>query len=213
MNKKYIIVLLGPQGSGKGTQGQVLAKKKDLVYLETGQLLRDEIKSNSEKGKYIKSVIDGGVLLPDDFVNTFMEEKVKEALKDKEGVVIDGYPRRVGQAEFLDKIVKPTHALLINIPDEESVRRLSARRRCPKDGKIYNLITAPPKKDEFCDDCQTKLEQRADDTPKAIKERLNLYHKDTEPIVSYYKEKNILHKVDGTPSIDEVKKSVWRIFE
>src|SRR3989338_8761858 len=168
MENKFVIVLLGPQGSGKGTQGQKLAARLNLRYLETGQLLRDEIATDSEPGKYIASVIDNGALLPDDFINDFMANQVKQALSSQ-GVIIDGYPRRLGQAEFLQKIVAPTHAVLIDITDEETVKRLSSRRRCPKDNKIYNLLTAPPKNDELCDGCGTKLEHRVDDQPEAIR--------------------------------------------
>jgi adenylate kinase len=102
---------------------------------------------------------------------------------------------------------------LIDIPDKESIRRLSARRQCPKDGKIYNMITAPPKNNETCDDCLTKLVRRDDDTQEAIQKRLDWYHKDTKPLVGRYEDIGVLHRIDGMPSISEVEKSVWKIFE
>src|SRR3990167_7498499 len=210
--QKPVIIILGPQGSGKGTQGKKLAAKLGLPYLETGQLLRDEIASGSDHGKYLGSIVDKGQLLSDDDINNFMKDKVRFAANNGQGFILDGYPRRHGQAEFVDSIIKPTHVLLIDIPDEESVSRLSARRQCPKDKRIYNLITAPPKQDEVCDDCGTKLEQRVDDTPVAIQKRLNLYHTDTEPVLAWYKEQGVLHRIDGTHSIDEVEKKVWEVF-
>lgn len=210
---KSVIVLLGPQGSGKGTQGKKLAAKLSFSYLETGQLLRNEIASASEQGKYISSIIDSGALLPDEFTNEFMGEKISAALIDANGLIIDGYPRRIGQAEALSRFTTPTYAILIDISDNESLRRLAARRQCPKDKRIYNLITNPPQQGEVCDDCGTKLEQRVDDTPAAIQERLNLYHSDTEPILAWYEKQGILRRIDGTPDIPAVEESIWNIFK
>lgn len=210
--KKPVIIILGPQGSGKGTQGKKLAAKLGLAYLETGQLLRDEIASGSEQGQYISSVIDKGTILPDDFTNDFMRSKITSTLVQAQGLIIDGYPRRIGQAQALDKVAPPTHAILIDIPDMESVRRLSARRQCPQDKRIYNLITAPPRQDEVCDDCGTKLVQRVDDTPAAIKYRLKQYHSDTEPIIAHYESQGVVRKIDGRPPIPEVEQAVSKIF-
>jgi adenylate kinase len=209
---KPIIIVLGPQGSGKGTQGKVLAKKLDIPYLETGQLLRDEIASGSEEGKYISSVIDDGTLLPDEYISKFMTGKIAQSVESSGGIIVDGFPRSNGQADAFEGVVNPTHAILVDIPDEESIRRLSARRRCIKDNKIYNLITNPPKNNESCDICGGQLEQRVDDTPEAIKHRLDQYHRDTEPLIQRYESMGVLHKIDGMPSIEEVEKSVWEIF-
>ncbi|MDP6756210.1 MAG: nucleoside monophosphate kinase, partial [Patescibacteria group bacterium] len=146
-------------------------------------------------------------------INSFMADKLKEIYKSSKGYALDGYPRSYGQAEASDSVAKPTHVLLIDIPDKESIRRLSARRQCPKDGKIYNMITAPPKNNETCDDCLTKLVRRDDDTQEAIQKRLDWYHKDTKPLVGRYEDIGVLHRIDGMPSISEVEKSVWKIFE
>jgi adenylate kinase len=212
-SEKPVIIILGPQGSGKGTQGKMLAKKLDIPYLETGGLLREEIASESERGVSFGSIINTGGHLSDEDVNDFMKGKIKNAVDSENGAIVDGFPRSTGQADGFEQVAKPTHALLIDIPDKESIRRLSARRQCPKDGKIYNMVTNPPKNDEVCDDCKTKLEQRVDDTPEAIKKRLDWYHKDTKPLIERYKTQGILHELDGTPSIEEVEKSVWKIFE
>lgn len=209
---KPVIIILGPQGSGKGTQGKKLAEKLGLPYVEAGQLLRDEIASGSEQGQYISSIIDKGGLLSDEFMNKFIVEKIARAVQSGGGAIIDGYPRSLGQADGLESRVKPTHLILIDIPDEESVRRLSARWQCPKDKKNYNLLTDPPKNDMMCDDCQTPLVQRVDDTPAAIRYRLQQYHTDTEPLVARYEAQGILHKIDGTPPIEEVWQAVEEVF-
>jgi len=128
-------------------------------------------------------------------------------------VIVDGFPRRLPQADAFEKIVKPTNVILINIPEEESIHRLSARRMCKNDGRIYNLITNPPKKENICDDCGSNLEQREDDKPEAIKRRLLQYHTDTKPLVGRYEDEKILKTIDGTCSIEEVEKEIWKIFE
>ena len=183
--QKPVIILLGPQGSGKGTQGKRLAKKLDIPYLESGQLLRDEIASGSEQGKYISSIIDKGQLLSNDDINNFMKGKIQAAVKNDKGFALDGYPRRVGQAEFVDSITKPTHVLLIEIPDEESVSRLLLRAQ--KEGRV-------------------------DDTREKILYRLEQYHAETESLISYYKRQGILHHIDGRPSIEQVWQAVEKIF-
>jgi len=210
--QKPIIIILGPQGSGKGTQGKKLAKKLNIPYLETGQLLRNEKATGSREGKLFATFLDKGALVPAEHVIALMSRKIKQAVTDAGGVVIDGFPRSAQQADGFPKEVSLTHAIIIDIPDKESVRRLSGRRRCPNDGKIYNMITAPPKNDEVCDECQTKLKQRKDDTPEAIQRRLDIYHKETKPLLEQYEKAGILHRIDGIPSIEEVEKSINKIF-
>lgn len=183
--RKPVIILLGPQGSGKGTQGKRLAQKLGIPYVEAGKLLRDEISSKSPRGKYISSVIDAGTLLPDDFISEFMADKITQAVEQYQGVLADGFPRRIRQAEAFDKIAKPTHVLLIDIPDEESVSRLLLR---------------------------AQKENRVDDTREKILYRLRQYHSDTEPLVDRYERQGVLRRIDGTPSIDDVEKSVWEVF-
>jgi len=211
-DQKPVVVLLGPQGSGKGTQGKRLAKKFSIPYLETGQLLRGEIASGSARGTHFASIMDSGGLLPDEDVIGFMKDKIRQAHQSAGGFVLDGFPRRHKQADALDDVVSPTHVLLIDIPDVESIRRLSARRQCPKDGHIYNMVTALPKHGETCDDCGTKLVQRDDDTPEAIQKRLDLYNRDTKQLIERYERAGILHRIDGTPDIPEVEKLVWIVF-
>ncbi|OJI07574.1 hypothetical protein BK004_00590 [bacterium CG10_46_32] len=209
---KPVIILLGPQGSGKGTQGKRLAQKLDLPYLETGQLLRDEIASGSELGNRFASIINSGWHLEDEDINAFMKDTIHQTLVQFGGFALDGFPRSIGQADASDSVALPSHVILIDIPDEESIRRLSARRQCSVDGKIYNMITNPPKQGEVCDECGAKLIQRADDTKEGIQKRLDWYHKDTKPLIERYAKQGVLHRIDGTPSIQEVEKSVDKIF-
>ncbi len=183
-SNKPVIIMLGPQGSGKGTQGKMLAKKLDIPYLETGQLMRGEMKKGGKRADFMSSIINSGGLMPDDFTNEFMNEKINEAKKT--GFAMDGYPRRIRQAEFLDTIVKITHAILIEIPDEETIKRIMLR---------------------------AEKENRIDDTKEAIKKRLGWYHEEVEPLNKRYEKQGILHKIDGIPSIEEVEKSVWEIFQ
>ncbi|MDP3995593.1 MAG: nucleoside monophosphate kinase [bacterium] len=210
--KKPVIILLGPQGSGKGTQGKRLAKKLALPYLETGRILRDEVAAGSEEGAYIASFINQGKLVPPQTVIALMSKKIRVMAEENGGVMIDGFPRSAEQAAGFPQEVAPTHALFFDIPNEESIKRLSARRVCPKDGTVYNMITDPPKQDEQCNECGAALVQREDDTPAAIKERLDIYHRDTAPLLDRYEKQGILHRIDGTPSIEEVEKAVWSIF-
>ncbi|MBU2575522.1 nucleoside monophosphate kinase [Patescibacteria group bacterium] len=184
--QKPIIILLGPQGSGKGTQAKKIANKLDIQYLEAGKLLRNEIASGSERGIYISSLINKGTLLPDEYISKFMEEKITLAVKESNGIIVDGFPRRQGQADAFEKIIKPTHVILIDISDEESMNRLMLR---------------------------AKIENRIDDTEERIKHRLEQYHSDTEPLINRYDKQGILHRIDGTPDIPEVEKSISKIFE
>ncbi|OIO49375.1 MAG: hypothetical protein AUJ34_01295 [Parcubacteria group bacterium CG1_02_41_12] len=211
--QKPVIILFGPQGSGKGTQGKKLTEKLNIPYLETGQLLRNEIATGSEDGKRFASYMDKGNLVPPEDAIALMSKKITQAVSDKGGAVIDGFPRSAEQAKGFPEDINLTHVLLIDLEDKESIRRLSARRNCPKDKKIYNMITNPPKNNETCDDCGTKLVQRDDDFPKAIQQRLDVYHRDTEPLIERYKKMGLLHRINGMPSIEEVEKEIWKIFE
>jgi len=212
LNNKPIIFLFGPQGSGKGTQGRKLSEKLGIPYLETGGLLREKVSQGGEDAKFISSFTDQGKLVPAHYVVKIMKEKAKHAKEQSGGMVIDGFPRDMDQFEEFGDTVKATHAIAVDISEEESVRRLSARRQCPRDKNIYNLVTNPPQKDELCDECQAPLVQREDDKPEAIKERLSIYYKETEPLLKKYEEQGILYRIDGMPSIEEVEKSIWKIF-
>lgn len=201
------IIIFGPQGSGKGTQAKLLAKKFNLFYFESGKFLREIAKKDPEIDKTIN---EKGKLLPDDKVFSLVSRSLEEKVPDFQNIVLDGYPRSIKQYELLadwlkKKGSKINRAIFLDISEKESIKRLSARRMDPKTGKIYNLLTAPKpgpsvnKKD---------LVQREDDKPAAIKERLASYHKTTEPLVSLLEKEGILTRVDGERPIDEIHRNL-----
>lgn len=205
--QKYKIVLLGPPASGKGTQADFLAEKLGLPKISVGQLLREEVDKGSEVGKQASEVMESGGLVPNAIVNEVVKNKI-EALGEAGGFVFDGFPRTRIQAKILDTLVKITHVLFVNVADQEVVKRLAGRRTCSKCGKIYHLEFNPPPKENACE-CGGELELREDDTPEAIHKRLKIYHDETEEVVEYYKEKDLLIEIDGTPAIEEVKQEIF----
>ena len=204
--ERIAVIFLGPPGGGKGTQAKLLAKKYGYRHISTGDILREAVRKGTELGKLAKSYMDKGELVPDDVMIGLIEEVLKE---DDRSVIMDGFPRTLPQAEAFDDLLNRTKiellgAVLIDVPDEEIIRRLSARRVCPKCGAVYNMIYSPPKNDEICDNCGTKLIQRDDDKPETIKRRLEVYRRDTEPLVGYYRERGKLFTVNGVGSIEEI---------
>ncbi len=197
------ILLLGTQGSGKGTQATRLSEHFNIPTISTGEILREEMEKGTELGKLAQSYINRGNLVPDDVVSSIVR---KELSRDKyvDGVILDGYPRNIVQAETLADFFTLNYVLLIDISDEEAVKRVTGRRICPKCGENYHIDFNPPKEDEICDKCKTKLESREDTTPEAVETRLKVYHSLTEPLVGFYKDKGILIKINGEQGIAEV---------
>ncbi|MBO3800307.1 MAG: adenylate kinase [Candidatus Brockarchaeota archaeon] len=185
------IVILGPPGSGKGTYSSRLASRLGIPHISTGDLFRDEIKSGSELGNNISSYVSSGRLVPDDVVNRVMEKRLSKE-DCRKGFILDGYPRTVNQAEFLDGISKVDVVINLNVPDEVIVRRLSSRLICRNCGAIYNKITLPPKIDGICDKCGGELYQREDDKPEIIRERIGIYKREIAPLLEYYRKKGIV---------------------
>lgn len=202
------IIINGPQGSGKSTQADLVAKKLGLPHINMGRLLRQEVEKQTEIGKKIKGVMKKGELLPSDIVNQIAKERLEKP-DCANGFVIDGYPRELEEAEFLDSIADLDFAIFLEISDEIGVKRLSARRLCTgiKEA-IYGL---PEEVGEKCKELGGKLVQREDDKPEAVKKRLNLYHEVTEPLKEYFRAKDIFHEVDGSKSIDETFKDICLI--
>lgn len=209
---KYNIIMLGPQGSGKGTQAQLLAQKLNIPAISMGDIIRNEIKKKKSKiGKTIEPFVKKGELIPLEINNQLLEQRLKQ--KDAQaGFILDGYPRNITQAKYLDKITDLTHAIEIDISDQESIERLGGRRTCKKCAAVYHIKYNRPKKGNICDKCGGELFIRDDDYPDAIKQRLEIYHKDTEPILDYYKKKGILYKIRGEQNIKDVNKDVIKIF-
>jgi len=193
------IVLIGPQGSGKGTQGEFLSKFFKIPVISVGKLLRDEIRTGSEKGGLISHYIDRGYMLPTDMTIGLVKDRLSQ--KDcKRGFILDGYPRDEVQAKALDEYQDIDAVLLLDVPDKESIRRLSARTQCKKE-HIYGLRHIP-KKPGICDIDGLKLEKRKDDTPEGIKTRLKIYHKESDAILGHYRDRII--KVNGVGSPEHV---------
>jgi adenylate kinase len=206
------LILLGPPGSGKGTQGERLQADLRLPYYATGDILRAEVRAGTELGREAKQYMDRGDLVPDEVIIGMISERV-ESHEAADGFILDGFPRTAAQADALDEEVERlerrlTAAILIDVPEEEVVRRLSGRRTCEKEGHIFHVDFDPPKKEGVCDVCGGRLIVRDDDKPEVVRNRLSQYHTKTEPLVSYYEDKGILRRVDGRQDPEEVTERI-----
>lgn len=199
------IVILGPQGSGKGTQADILSKHFGIPHVDVGQLLREHVAKNTDTGRKLKGPMERGELLPHELIDPIVEERLAQPDCDK-GFVIDGYPRQIEEAEFLDTIADLDAVIVLEIPDAESVRRLTARRVC--EGCAVPLYGLPVDIGQKCGACGGKLVQRDDDKPEAVKRRLKLYHEETEPLLEYYKPRGIVHQIDGQGAVQAVFKRI-----
>ena len=202
------LVLLGPPGSGKGTQGERLQEDLRLPYYATGDILRAAVRDGTDLGKQAREYMDRGDLVPDEVMVGLIAERVADA-EAADGFILYGFPRTMAQAEALDGKLSElgralTAVLLIEVPDEEVVRRLSGRRVCVKEGHVFHMEFDPPKEEGVCDVCGGRLEIRDDDKPEVIRRRLGTYHEKTEPLVAYYEERGLLYRMDGLPPPDDV---------
>jgi adenylate kinase len=202
------LILFGPPGAGKGTQAERLRSDFQLPYIATGDMLRANVKEGTDLGKQAKEYMDRGDLLPDDLIVAMAAKRLQEE-DAQDGFILDGFPRTIDQAEALSKQLSQvgrriTAVLLIDVPDEELVRRLSGRRVCVKSGHNYHVEFDPPKRDGVCDQDGSRLVQRDDDKPEVVEKRLHVYHDQTEPVIGYYDEKGSLRRVDGTRPPAEV---------
>ena len=202
------LVLLGSPGSGKGTQGERLQEDFRLPYYATGDILREAVREETEVGKQAKQYMDRGDLVPDEVIIGVISERVASA-EAQDGFILDGFPRTEPQAEALDDAMDGlgrdlTAAVLIDVPDEETVRRLSGRRICAKKGHVFHVDFDPPKNEGVCDICGARLLIRDDDKPEVVENRLQQYHEKTEPLVAYYERAGILRRVDGALPPDDV---------
>lgn len=206
------IIIMGPQGSGKGTQADILSQKLSIPHVSTGEIFRENIKNQTELGKKIDSIVKSGALVPDEITNEITKERLE--LPDcANGFILDGFPRNLVQAEFLDKIKTISLVLEVFVDDEEAIKRITQRRTCLKCQKIYHLTYNPPKNDEICDLCGQKLIVREDDKKESVKRRLAIYHEQTKPLIDYYKARNIYQEIDGAPPIPEVTAQIMKIFK
>jgi adenylate kinase len=202
------LTLIGPPGAGKGTQAERLVQDFDLPYYATGDILRDAVKQDTELGKKAKEFMNNGDLVPDDLITEVILDRL-DSEEAGDGFVLDGFPRTTAQAESLEKGLSDrgrelTASLLIDVPDDEVIKRLSGRRICTKNQHVYHVDFNPPKNEGVCDMDGSKLIQRDDDKPETVKKRLEVYHEQTEPLIKWYEDKGLLRRFDGTRSPDEV---------
>ncbi len=198
--KRIHAVLFGPQGCGKGTQGQLLAERYDIPLIGAGEMFRAEIAEETHLGKLLKAYVDNGLLAPDEVVNAVVTQRLKK-LDLSKGFILDGYPRNIEQAMFLDRIVKINLALFIKISDTEAVRRLLGRRQCVRCKATYHLTDSPPVKPNVCTLCGGKIAPRDDDYEEAIRKRLAAFHFMTEPLNTFYRQRGVLLVVQGEQPI------------
>lgn len=202
-----IILLTGPQGSGKGTQGQRLAAELGMPFVSAGELLREEIATGSELGATIKSIIDPGNMVPPEIIRGLFDQRL-ERDDAKKGLIIDSYPRNLDQLKTLQKNLVPNLVIVLDTPDDVGVARLGGRFQCPN-GHIWNVCTNPPKKEDVCDQDGLPLTQRDDETEAAIRRRLALYHDWTEPMIAKMQERGLrVERVDASGAIDEVYQTI-----
>lgn len=210
------IVLLGPPGAGKGTQGVVLSKKYNIAHISTGDILREAVKDGTPLGKKALIYMDKGELVPDEVVTGIVVERL--AKKDaKAGYILDGFPRTLKQAEALDKELNSISGnidmvLYFEIPEAVAIERLTGRRVCRRCGANYHIKNIPPKKEGICNKCGGELFQRPDDTIDTVRNRLKVYEGRTRPLIEYYTKKGILKKVSGALDVKDLFKELSQIF-
>lgn len=206
------LVLLGPPGAGKGTQASAIVNEYKIPHISTGDMFRENINNNTDLGKEAKKYMDQGNLVPDELVVSMVADRIK---KDdcKDGFLLDGFPRTLVQGEELDKVLSSLGLKLdrvINLDLDESVvvERIIGRRICPECGATYHVKFNPPKEENICDKCSSKLLQREDDTKEVVEQRYRVYEEQTEPLIDYYNKQNLIMNIDGSKDIDEISKDI-----
>lgn len=202
------LILLGPPGAGKGTQAHKLIQKYQIPQISTGDILRQAVKDGTEMGKEAKAYMDRGDLVPDDVILGIVKDRI-QAEDCQNGYIFDGFPRTVPQAEGLDALLQQlnTHldaVISIEVPDDEVVTRLSGRRTCKNCGALYHVVYNPPQQEGICDKCGGELYQRDDDNETTIRQRLAVYHEQTEPLIDYYSSQDLVKKIPGSGTPEEI---------
>lgn len=210
------IVLLGPPGAGKGTQAKSISNRYSIPHISTGDIFRKNISENTPLGIEAKSYMDNGQLVPDEVTINMVKDRLQQD-DCKNGYLLDGFPRTVHQADALDSFLNERNesidtALLIEVPKEFILERMTGRRVCPSCGASYHIKFNPPTNDGKCDLCGSDVIQRKDDTEETVKERLDVYENQTQPLIDFYKNKKQLSVVDGTQAINEVFESICKIL-
>lgn len=201
------LVLLGPPGSGKGTQGERLAKILGVPRISTGDILRRNVAQGTDLGRKAKGFMESGKLVPDDLVIAMTAERLKEPDAQK-GFILDGFPRTIAQAEALAQLTSLDAVVNLFLEPEELVKRSAGRRVCPKCESVYHVVTNPPRQAGICDKCGTALITRPDDREEVVRTRIDTYERQTAPLVRYYREKGLLREVYASGVIDEISQRV-----
>lgn len=210
------IIMLGAPGAGKGTQAKMIAEKYGVPHVSTGDIFRANIKNGTELGKEAKQYMDQGLLVPDELTVRILLDRVAQD-DCKNGYVLDGFPRTIPQAEVLDSELSELgdhidYAIDVDVPDENIIKRMSGRRACLTCGATYHIEHVPPKTEGICDKCGSELVLRDDDKPETVKNRLNVYHEQTQPLIDFYTNKGVLKTVDGTLPMEEVFAAITAIL-
>lgn len=199
------LILLGAPGAGKGTQAEVIRDRLGIPQISTGNIIREEIKKGSELGLKVKSVVESGNLVSDELVIALVQERLK-ADDCKNGYILDGFPRSIKQAEALGQFADIDAVLELQVSDEKIIERMSGRRSCPACGATFHVLYNAPKEEGKCDTCGADLTIRRDDNPEVVRDRLKVYHDQTEPLIEYYNAKGMLKSVNGQGGLVETTK-------
>ena len=210
------IIMLGAPGAGKGTQAKKITSKYNIPHISTGDIFRMNIKNGTELGTKAKTYMDQGLLVPDELTCDLVVDRIQQE-DAQNGYILDGFPRTIPQAECLTEALKKLnsnidHAIDVDVPDENIVKRMSGRRACLKCGATYHLEYAAPKTEGVCDACGDSVVLRDDDKPETVGKRLEVYHEQTKPLIEYYKAQGVLTTIDGTKSLDEVFQQIMDIL-
>ena len=210
------IIMLGAPGAGKGTQAKMIAEKYGIPHISTGDIFRYNIKNGTELGKEANKYRDKGLLVPDELTVKILLDRVAQD-DCKNGYVLDGFPRTIPQAEVLEEALtklgdRIDYAINVEVPDENIVKRMGGRRACVNCGATYHIEHVPPKKEGICDNCGSELILRDDDKPETVKNRLSVYHKQTQPLIDFYNGKGVLRTVDGTVDMKDVFNAIVAIL-
>jgi len=207
------LILLGAPGAGKGTQAEIICQQKNIPTISTGNILREALKNGTEMGLKAKSYMESGQLVPDEILIGIIKDRIKED-DCKNGFILDGFPRTIPQAEALDAMGAGIDAVLdIEVADEDIVTRMSGRRVCEKCGSSYHVLYKQPKEEGKCDNCGGTLVQRKDDHPDTVKERLEVYHSQTEPLKEFYSKQGKLLVVHGQEKVEDTTRLVLEALE
>ena len=205
------IIIFGPQGSGKGTQAEHIARRHHVPYVSTGDIFRYHLKNQTALGAQVTSYLSAGQLVPDELTNQVVKDRLSRP-DCADGFVLDGYPRNKVQHDFLNQLTGIDFVIVISLADETAIARLGGRLAC-KCGATYHLTYNPPRQPGICDSCGDTLFRRDDDQPAAIAQRLEIYHRQTEPLFAAYRAKGVLYDVDGAPSIEAVSRQIDQIIK